>query len=96
MIKLKLKLTCCACPEQYDAFDGDNQVGYLRLRHGSFKVHCPNYGGDVVYEASPDGDGFFEEYERDYYLRFAVEAIQRWQFGEKPPAPDVSYEIVQE
>ena len=37
MIKLseiKLVKTCSACPEQYDAFYEDHQVGYLRVRHG--------------------------------------------------------------
>ena len=43
---LKLVLTCGACPEQYDAFDGERQVGYLRLRHGHFTVTCPDVGGD--------------------------------------------------
>ena len=34
----RLILTCGACPEQYDVFDGDRQVGYLRLRHGHFRA----------------------------------------------------------
>jgi hypothetical protein len=95
---IKLVLTCGACPEQYDAFDGDRLVGYLRLRHGSFTVQCPNTLGQLVYEASPEGDGIFTTDERDYYLRFAVDAIQRWQRGEisneKPPAPDVEYVMI--
>ncbi len=93
---LRLVLTCVACPEQYDAFDGDRHVGYLRLRHGHFRGEAPDCGGDLVYEARPEGDGAFMDGERDYYLRFAVDAIQRWIAGErpiKPPAPDVSYSI---
>jgi hypothetical protein len=92
---IRLVRTCYACPEQYDAFDGDKQVGYLRLRHGEFTVHCPDHDGEEVYSAHPYGDGLFVDEERDYYLRFAVEAIQRWQRGEptKPPAPDVEYEV---
>ena len=93
---IRLVLTCGACPEQYYAFEGDKQVGYLRLRHGCFTVECPDCGGDEVYSASPVGDGIFEEDERDYYLRFAVDAIQRWVSGERParaPAPNVQYEI---
>ncbi len=93
---IRLVETCFACPEQYDAYDGDQQVGYLRLRHGTFTVECPDVHGELVYRASPEGDGRFGNDERDYYLRFSVDAIQRWQRGEKPTkpaAPDVEYEI---
>jgi hypothetical protein len=93
---IRLVMTCGACPEQYNAYDGDKQVGYLRLRHGGFTVEAPECGGELIYEASPRGDGIFEDDERDYYLRFAVDAIQRWQRGEHeghPPAPDVQYEV---
>jgi hypothetical protein len=89
---IRLVQTCGACPEQYDAFDGDRQVGYLRLRHGGFTVSCPDPGGELVYDASPNGDGIFDVEERDYYLRFAVDAIERWIRGEgKVAAPDVEY-----
>lgn len=95
----RLVRTCGACPEQYDAFDDDNggeQVGYLRLRNGYFYVQCPGSGGATVYETSTTGDGCFDEGERDYHLRFAVAAIQRWQKDgdpSRPQAPDVEYEI---
>jgi len=91
-----LKLTCSACPEQYDAFLGNVQVGYLRLRHGSFRVDYPECGGDTIYEASPCGDGAFDDDERDYYLRFAVDAILRRHrdgAAERLAAPDVKYII---
>lgn len=94
---LRLVKTCDACPEQYDVFDGTQQVGYIRLRHGTMRVECPDAGGETVYTARPAGDGIFEPHERDYYLRFAVHAIERWMVGDKPsrpPAPDVEYEIV--
>jgi hypothetical protein len=93
---IRLRRTCYACPEQYDAYDGDEKVGYLRLRHGSFTVESPDCGGTLVYSASPLGDGIFEDDERDYHLRFAVDAIQRFRRGElivNPPAPDVEYKI---
>ena len=70
-----LKMTCGACPEQYDVFHGDEQVGYLRLRHGTFSASVPDYGGETVYEAYPQGDGIFEDDERVFYLRAAVRAI---------------------
>lgn len=92
---IKLRLTCRACPEQYDAFLEGVQVGYLRLRHGGFTVDYPNCGGERIYEASPEGDGVFEDHERDYYLRFAVDAIRQRHLGEyaRPIAPEVEYEI---
>lgn len=97
---LRLVKTCDACPEQYDVFDGERQVGYIRLRHGFMRVDCPDSGGTTVYTARPEGDGIFEPHERDYFLRFAVDAIQRWMAtGEapgRPPAPEVEYEITEE
>jgi hypothetical protein len=95
---IKLVLTCRACPEQYDAILDGNQVGYLRLRHGYFSVDYPDAGGEVIFEAKPQGDGIFEQNERDYYLRFAVDAIQKKMAGliTNVEAPKVEYEIVGE
>jgi hypothetical protein len=87
-----------ACPEQYDAFDEAGiQVGYLRLRHSTFRVYCPDIGGLTVYEVGTKADGAFEDDERDYYLRFAVDAIERWKSGwvKRPEPPNVEYEIVE-
>lgn len=64
------------CPEQYDVYKGGVQFAYLRLRHGEFTVQVPDVGGTLVYEAHPDGDGSFEDYEREQYLRRALAAIQ--------------------
>jgi hypothetical protein len=95
---IKLVKTCWACPEQYDAFLNEKRIGYLRLRHGHFTVECPDVGGTLVYNASPNGDGEFCEEERDYYLRFAVAAILRYARDPESfklmDAPDVKYEIV--
>ena len=96
---IRLVMTCGGCPEQYDAYLDDEKVGYLRLRHGAFRVDYPDCGGETIYEASPYGDGNFTEDERDYYLRFAVDAIERRIASGKAsraPAPDVKYEIVGE
>jgi len=82
----KLVLTCYACPEQYDVFDDEgNQVAYLRLRHGRFRVDCPDYGGERVYEITTgEGDGiFYDDEERIIHLREAVTRIQRWIIKEK-------------
>lgn len=71
----ELKMTCGACPEQYDVFKNGSQVGYLRLRHGYFYASVPGAGGKRVYEAEPKGDGVFKDHERRYYLEEAVNAI---------------------
>lgn len=70
-----LLLTCYACPEQYDVFLSGTQIGYLRLRHGSFTVEYPDVRGKLVYQAYPKGDGVFCEEEREHYLVHAVEAL---------------------
>lgn len=74
---IELVQTCGACPEQYDAFYDGKRVGYLRLRHGSFRVEVPDCGGDTVYSANPKGDGVFSGDERDKYLRKARKAIAK-------------------
>lgn len=65
---LELKMTCGACPEQYDVFKDGKQVAYYRLRHGEFRVDYPECGGETIYEAEPSGDGIFEDNERLVYL----------------------------
>ena len=99
---IKLVQTCGACPEQYDAFDEHgSMVGYLRLRHGTFRVECPDVGGVEVYHANPRGDGVFEYEERDYYLRWAVFKIQEWIEAGRPSsmepilpaAPEVEFTV---
>lgn len=72
---ITLVQTCGACPEQYDAYIGDKQVGYLRLRHGTFRVYYPGVNIKLVFEACPDGDGIFEDYEREQFLETAKRAI---------------------
>lgn len=73
---MRLEKTCDACPEQYDAFQGKQKVGYLRLRHGEFTVSFPDVNGKIIYRAEPDGDGSFTEEERDRYLDTAKEMIR--------------------
>lgn len=78
---LKFKQTCFVCPEQYDVFDGKGQqVGYVRLRSGRFRVDYPNCGGETLIALSY-GDGLtgcFESAEdRDEHLRMAAKAIRK-------------------
>lgn len=76
--KIELVQTCGACPEQYDAFLNGKQVGYLRLRHGWFRVDYPVCGGETIFEASPHGDGMFTPEERDGWLLLAkIEICKR-------------------
>ena len=74
----ELRLTCNACPEQYDVFKDGNQVAYLRLRHGWFYASVPDCSNDIVYEAIPEGDGIFKEHERMKYLTEAIEAVEKY------------------
>lgn len=71
----ELRMTCGACPEQYDVFKNGTQVGYLRLRHGYFYASVPDAGGKIVYDAVPTGNGIFKDHERRYYLEEAINAI---------------------
>lgn len=71
----ELVLTCPRSPEQYDVFLGNTQIGYLRLRNGEFCADYPDCGGETVYRASPRGDGQFEDDEREYFLRNALNAL---------------------
>ena len=75
MYKIELVKTCGACPEQYDAYFNGDQVGHLRLRHGIFRVDYGFCGGDTIFIGRPEGDGCFEEDEREYYLDLACQAI---------------------
>ncbi len=63
------------CPEQYNVFDGETCIGYLRLRHGHFRADWTEFQTVTVYHAYPNGDGGFDDDEREEYLTAAVEAI---------------------
>ena len=77
-VVVRLERTCFDFPEQYDAFIGDEKAGYLRLRHGHFRAECPDVWGELVYEASPNGDGVFDDDERPQHLDAARDAIAEW------------------
>lgn len=70
-----LNRTCYACPEQYDVFLNEEQVGYLRLRHGVFRCDYPACGGETLYYAYCDSDGIFSDEERKEYIPKAIHAI---------------------
>ena len=77
---LEFKCTCHGCPEQYDVFDGDKQVGYVRLRHGGLRCDYPNCeDGETIFSESFD-DGwkgnFDDDNERNKYLILIAKAIK--------------------
>jgi hypothetical protein len=73
---IELIKTCDESPEQYDAFYKGEQVGYLRLRHGEFRVDYPECGEETIYYSEQmNGDGKFEDDEREHFLLKAKQAI---------------------
>ncbi|MEX0597966.1 MAG: hypothetical protein WD512_15865, partial [Candidatus Paceibacterota bacterium] len=62
---IDLVQTSGACPEQYDAFIGEIQVGYLRLRHGYFTVNFLDHDGERIFSSYTIGDGIFDISERE-------------------------------
>jgi hypothetical protein len=72
-----LHCSCPACPEQYDVYQGEYQIGYLRLRHGYFRADYVALADarETVYEGHPKGDGVFEPEERERFLTEAVQAL---------------------
>ncbi len=71
----RLVCTSDGCPEQYDVYLHDEEVGYLRLRHGHFRAEVND---NIVYEAFPKGDGSFESDEREQYITNALIAIDNY------------------
>lgn len=74
--EVRLRVTCESCPEQYDAFVDDRQVGYLRMRHNRFAVYCPHYGDELVFETTTGFEWTTEE--REAYLEHACSRIRAW------------------
>jgi len=75
---LQIKMTCSAMPEQYEVFKDGEQIAYYRLRHGYFRVDIPDCGGEMIFEAEPNGDDAFNADERLVYLTKAmIEVIKK-------------------
>lgn len=77
---LEFVKTCSACPEQYDVYDEYHSiVGYVRLRWGNLTCEYPDVGGELIYSASIDGDGwagmFDSEEQRLFYLTTIADKI---------------------
>ncbi len=75
---LRAVLTCHACPEQYAVYKGDEEIGYIRLRHGHLYATEGDAGGSKIYEAETRGDGmFYDEKEREYHLKRILKLLHR-------------------
>ena len=53
----EFSLTCCACHEQYDVYDGTEYIAYVRKRFGRLEVH-PVLDNDIQWS-----DIMYSEYE---------------------------------
>jgi hypothetical protein len=72
-VKFELVQTSRAWPEQYDVYLDGEEIGYMRVRHGYYSAE---YKGVEVFCSYIDGDGFFDDGERDFYLRRGLGAIE--------------------
>ena len=77
----EFRMTCGACPEQYDVFVADKMVAYIRLRWDRLRVEAPDYGGDAIYVHDFDDDGykgvFDNEDERMKYLNIIADELDK-------------------
>ena len=62
-------------PEQYTALYRGINVGFLHLRSHLFTVTFPDSNGSVIFSARTDGDGSFEDRERERFLEEAKNII---------------------
>lgn len=60
--ELEFVMTCCACPEQYVVYSGDEKVGYIRLRWGVLSCRYGSHGRDPVTGRTLLRHDFGEEY----------------------------------
>ena len=71
--------TCDLCPEQYDVYKNEEQVGYVRLRHGCLTVECPDALDKLIY-CKTFSDGvrgcFYDNNERISYLKKIAKCIK--------------------
>ena len=75
---MRFELTCAACPEQYDVYVGDQEVAYVRLRHGILYAEVP-FDGKVVFEHDfgDERGSFLDEVERQVYLKKIEASIRK-------------------
>lgn len=84
--KIRLDCTCGACPEQYDMFIDDTQIGYIRYRWGYLACRPCNNDGMIdwdktvfEWEHPDDGwSGIIPEDQRDTLLQRCKNAIAKY------------------
>lgn len=91
MSKLRLIQTVLACPRLYAAFLGDEEVGYIRERHGRWWGYCRDVLVYKVEHRLPDARA-----ERDYHLSRASRAILDSLGQEPPPVTEDCYVLEKE
>jgi hypothetical protein len=80
----ELKMTCSACPEQYDVFKDGKEVGYIRLRFGNFTCSAVLENGgwsEEEYHEKLDDEWsgcFDDDMERSRYLEKAIEWLNEY------------------
>lgn len=82
---IRLECTCGACPEQYDMFIDDTQVGYIRYRWGYLACRPCNSDGTIdwnntvfEWEHPDDGwSGIIPDDQRDILLQQCKNAIAK-------------------
>lgn len=79
---LTFNLTCNACPEQYDVYDGEKYVAYIRLRWGYLSVRPSDGVKEIeIYSYNWEDDpykGCFEGSEREHHLPLIAKAIKEY------------------
>lgn len=83
--KIRLECTCSACPEQYNMFINDTQVGYIRYRWGYLACRPCNDGNidwdKTVFEWEHPNDGMsgiIPEDQRDTLLQQCKNVIAKY------------------
>lgn len=81
MAKIILEQTCFGCPEQYDVFNGEELIGYIRYRWGRLKCN-PVINGEYNFEnilfsweSGNPYDGILPDDKREELLEKCKEAI---------------------
>jgi len=86
-VAVELRQVSRAMPESYELFRDGREIGYLRLRHGHFKVYHISQPTNPVYSTGTIGDGSFQDqFERETELRAAAVAVLR-EDGVRHPSP---------
>lgn len=86
-VAVELRRVSKVMPESYELFRNGLEIGYLRLRHGHFKVYHISQPTNPVYDTGTIGEGSFQDqFERESELRAGIIAVLR-EDGVRHPNP---------